>query len=132
MLAGLWLCFGLLAIPSYEVSAVLQGFTALFLVASPLIGIFLGSGPQGFDSTTFTTTRPLTDGDFAAATLRCAVVSVGSAAVIWLVGSLAAMAIWGPEAWQVCDPCGIKEAPSLKNTAGKSRCWSSSAGRLSA
>ena len=41
---------------------VLQGFTALFLVASPLLGIFLGSGPHGFNSTTFTATRPLTDG----------------------------------------------------------------------
>ncbi|MCU0872450.1 MAG: hypothetical protein MUE50_08900 [Pirellulaceae bacterium] len=100
MLAGLGLCFGLLAMTSYEVLAVLEVFTFLFLVASPLIGIFLGSGPQGFGSTTFTATRPLTDGTLAAATLRCAVVSVGSAAVIWLAGSLAALAIWAPEAWQ--------------------------------
>ena len=72
----------------------------MFLVASPLIGIYLGSGPHGFELKSFTATRPLPDSALAAATLRCAVASVGSAAVIWLVGSLAALAIWAPEAWQ--------------------------------
>jgi len=100
MLAALWLCFAILAIPSYDVQALLQGFTALFLVASPLVGIYLGSGPNGFDRKTFAGTRPLSDSVVAAATLRCAAASVGSAAVIWLVGSLVALAIWGPEAWQ--------------------------------
>jgi len=100
MLGGLWLCFGLLAIPSYEVSAVLGGFTALFVVTLPLLGVYLGSRPHGFDLKSFTATRPLPDSDLAAAILRCAVASVGSAAVIWLVGSLAAMAIWVPEKWQ--------------------------------
>lgn len=100
MLGGLWLCFGLLAIPSYDVLAVLQGFTALLMIASPLIGVFLGSGPHGFDLKSFAATRPLPDSALAGAVLRCAAASVGSAAVIWVVGSLAAQAIWAPEGWQ--------------------------------
>lgn len=100
MLAFLWLWFAVLAIPSYDVQGLLQGFTALFLVTSPLVGIYLGSGPNGCDMKAFAATRPLPDSAVAAAILRCAVASVGSAAVIWLVGSLAALAIWALEAWQ--------------------------------
>lgn len=97
MLGGLCLCFGFLAIPPYEVSILLGAFTALFLVTSPLLGVFLGSRPNGFDLKSFTATRPLPDSGLAAAVLRNAVASVASAAAIWLTGSVAALAVWVPQ-----------------------------------
>jgi hypothetical protein len=100
MLVALWLSLRLLAVPPPDVSIVMESFTALFLVASPLVGVFLGSRRKGFDLESFTATRPLADRRLAAAVLRNAAASVGSAAVIWLAGSAAAMAVWVPAEWQ--------------------------------
>jgi len=100
MLGGLWLCFVLLAIPAVDVTTAMDSFSALFLVASPLVGAFLGSRRNGFDLKPFTAARPLPDSVLAAAVLRGAAASVGCAWAIWLMGWAAARAVWAPERWQ--------------------------------
>jgi hypothetical protein len=70
MLAGLWVCFGLLDLAPYEVSAVLGSYTVLFLLASPLVGVYVGSRVNGFDLKPFTATRPVPDAALSTAVLE--------------------------------------------------------------
>jgi hypothetical protein len=89
----------------HEVTTVLGSFTAMFVIASPLIGVYLGSQSNGFDLKSFVATRPLPDHGLAAAVLRSAAAGVGSSAIVWLAGSYAAHAIWARSElevlWQV-------------------------------
>lgn len=100
MLGGLWLCFVLVGLPAVDVTTTMASFSALFLVASPLVGLFLGSRRRGFDLTSFTATRPLPDSVLAATVLRCTAASVCCGWAIWLLGWAAARAVWAPEHWQ--------------------------------
>ncbi len=100
ILAGLWVCFGVLNMVPFEVSAVLSSYTALFLIASPLVGVYMGSRMNGFDLKPFTATRPVPDAGLSAAVLRSSAAAVASAAVILLVGNLATLALWVPDGWE--------------------------------
>ena len=99
ILAGLWVCFGLLDMAPSVVSSILRSYTFLFLLASPLVGVYVGSRVNGFDLKPFTATRPVPDADLSAAVLRSAAAAVASAAVILLVGNLATLAVWVPYDW---------------------------------
>jgi len=97
MLGAIWACFGLLDLALYEVSIAWNAYTSLMVVASPLVGVYLGSRTNGFDLKPFTATRPLPDAGLSAAVLRSAGVAVASAAAILLVGDVVTRAIWSPD-----------------------------------
>ena len=96
MLGAIWACFGLLDLALYEISIAWHGYTSMIVMASPLVGVYLGSRANGFDLKPFTATRPLPDAGLSAAVLRSAGVAVASAAAILLVGDMVTRAIWNP------------------------------------
>lgn len=96
MLGAIWACFGLLDLALYEVSITWNAYKSLIVMASPLVGVYLGSRTNGFDLKPFTATRPLPDSGLSAAVLHSAAVAVASAAAILLVGDVVTRAIWNP------------------------------------
>jgi hypothetical protein len=101
MVGALWVCLGLLDLAPYEVPIVLDAYTILFVLASPLVGVYLGSRTNGFDLKPFTATRPLPDAGLSSAVLGSAATAIASAAAILLVGNVAARAIWIPDCGKV-------------------------------
>jgi hypothetical protein len=93
----LWLdaaLIGLNGSPS-SMSDPLNGVTAMLLVISPFVGLYLGHRSERFDMKPFLATQPLGDGDQAAIVLRHVAAVCAASTILWLVGMAVAVVLSG-------------------------------------
>jgi len=114
VLAGLWvwLSFGQRLA---DIDGMIGGLSAVLLVVSPVVGLYLGSDAGRFDRRVFAATRPLSDGALAAAVVKNAAIVVCSCSAAWLVGIALTATICrvGTNDWQQFQQAWAAGLPTL-------------------